>query len=156
MTDTDTTRTQTPTAPVIAESDNPAGIAHTRDVARAFVDGLDPAAAPGTADTLALVVSELTTNALRHGGGRYTLELAATADTVHLAVSDPSPTPPRERAPDLNGCAGGFGWPMVRRLTSKVTVTAGPGRGKTIHVRLPRHSKRETPLHRRTHHVIVN
>ncbi|MEU6012388.1 ATP-binding protein [Streptomyces sp. NPDC047453] len=84
------------------------------------------------------MVSELATNALRHGGGRYTLQLGATADAVHVAVTDLNPSPPRERAPDLGGGAGGFGWPMVRRLTSEATITAGPGRGKTIHARLPR------------------
>ncbi|MBQ0888371.1 ATP-binding protein [Streptomyces sp. RM72] len=138
MTDTDTTRTFTPRAPVRTEGDSPCGIAHARDVTRAFVDGLDPAPAAETAETLVLVVSELTTNAVRHGGGRYTLELTATADALNAAVSDPDPTPPRERTPDLDGGTGGFGWPMVRRLTSRVTVTALPGQGKTIHARLPR------------------
>ncbi|WP_395571846.1 ATP-binding protein [Streptomyces sp. BK79] len=138
MTDTDITRTHTHRAPVLAEGDSSAGIAHARDVTRAFVDGLTPAPAAGTAETLALVVSELTTNALRYGGGRYTLELTATADALHAAVSDPSPAPPRERTPDLNGGTGGFGWPMVRHLTSMVTVTPGPGQGKTVHARLRR------------------
>lgn len=122
----------------MVEGDSPAGVARARDVARAFVEGLDPAPACETAETLALVLSELATNALRHGGGRYTLQLEATADAVHVAVSDLNPSLPRERAPDLNGGAGGFGWPMVRRLTSKATITLGPGRGKTVHVRLPR------------------
>jgi anti-sigma regulatory factor (Ser/Thr protein kinase) len=138
MTDTETTRTQAPRAPVVVEGDGPAGIARARDAARAFVDDLDPVPDAETAETLALVVSELATNALRHGGGRYTLELVATADAVNVAVSDFNPAPPRERAPDLNGGAGGFGWPMVRRLTSKVTIAPGPGPGKTIHARLPR------------------
>lgn len=143
MTEMETTRTQTARASVVVEDDSPAGIAHTRDVARAFTEGLEPAPAAGTAETLALVVSELVTNALRHGGGRYTLEVVATDDALNLAVTDLSPAPPRERTPDLNGSTGGFGWPMVRRLTSKVTIAPGPGRGKTIHVRLPRRVGRE-------------
>ncbi|MFJ8806417.1 ATP-binding protein [Streptomyces sp. NPDC102490] len=138
MTDTDTTRTFTPRAPVRAEGDSPCGIAHARDVTRAFVDGLDPPPAAETAETLVLVVSELTTNAVRHGGGRYTLELTATADALNAAVSDPDPTPPRERTPDLDGGTGGFGWPMVRRLTNRITVTTDPGQGKTIRARLAR------------------
>ncbi|MGW0633911.1 ATP-binding protein [Streptomyces sp. NPDC002758] len=139
MTDMETTRTAAPAgALVVVESDSPGGVASARDAARAFLDSLDPAPAAETAQTLALVVSELTTNALRHGAGRYTLELVATADAVYLAVSDLNPAPPRERAPDLNGGTGGFGWPMVRRLTSKVSITPDPdGRGKTIHARLP-------------------
>lgn len=137
MRDTET-RTVTPSASAVVEGDSPADIARARDVARTFAEGLDPAMAPETVQTLALVVSELATNALRHGGGRYALRLGATADAVTIAVSDPDPAPPRERAPDLNGGAGGFGWPMVRRLAGKVTITSGPGRGKTIHVRLLR------------------
>ncbi|MFF3918519.1 ATP-binding protein [Streptomyces sp. NPDC001852] len=107
---------------------------------------MDPAAAAGTVETLALVVSELSTDALRHGGGRYTLELTFTAEAVNAAVSDLNPAPSRERAPDLDGRAGGFGWPMVRRLTSKVTIAPRPGQGKARHVRLPRRPRRkETP-----------
>ncbi|MFC5144593.1 ATP-binding protein [Streptomyces aureoversilis] len=90
------------------------------------------------AETLTLVVSELTTNALRHGGGRYILRLATTAGTVDVAVSNLNPAPRRERAPDLNGGSGGFRWHMIRYLTSKVAVTPGPGPVKIIHVRLPR------------------
>ncbi|WP_191971757.1 hypothetical protein [Streptomyces luteolifulvus] len=55
---------------MVVEGDSPAALAHARDIARAFADQLDPAAAPWTAETPALVVSELTTNAPRHGGGR--------------------------------------------------------------------------------------
>jgi anti-sigma regulatory factor (Ser/Thr protein kinase) len=89
------------------------------------------------ADTLVLVVSKLVTNAVRHGGGRYSLEPSAGPDTVTAAVSDPNPAPPRERTPDLNGGIGGFGWHMVRRLTSHLSITPGPGPGKSIHAQLP-------------------
>lgn len=46
------------------------------------------------ADTFLLVVSELATNALRHGGGRYTLQLFAGPDTLTAAVSDLSSAAP--------------------------------------------------------------
>ncbi|MGW4567422.1 hypothetical protein ACWEN3_35225 [Streptomyces sp. NPDC004561] len=78
-------------------------------------------------------MSELTTIALRHGGGRCTLELGATADAVNVAASDLYPRPRGYGHPDLNGGAKGVGRPMVRRHTAP-----GPGRGKTIRVRLPR------------------
>ncbi|WP_405667894.1 ATP-binding protein [Streptomyces sp. NBC_01166] len=90
------------------------------------------------ADTLVLVVSALVTNALRHGGGRYTLRLSAGPDTVTAAVSDPSPARPREHTPDLDGGSGGFGWHMTRHLTTHRTITTGPGYGKTIHAQLHR------------------
>ena len=92
-------------------------VADARDSARAFLEGLrQPAIAAEAADTVVLVVSELVTNALRHGGGTCTLELTAHPDTIEVAVHDPSPHAPRMRTPDLNGGTGGFGWPMVNRL----------------------------------------
>lgn len=48
-------------------------VADARDTARAFLTCLrQPAVAPDAADAVVLVVSELVTNALRHGGGRCT------------------------------------------------------------------------------------
>ncbi len=89
MTDTETARTAAPAGDlVVVEGDSPGDVARARDAARAFLDSLDPTPAAETAQTLALMVSELTTNALRHRGGRYTLELVATADAVNLAVND--------------------------------------------------------------------
>ncbi|RMB80528.1 ATP-binding protein [Streptomyces shenzhenensis] len=129
MTDMETTRTQALKAPAVVEGDSPAGVARARDVARAFVEDLDPPPASETAETFVLVVFELTTNALRHGGGRYILRLGATADAVRVAVTDLNLSPPQGRAPDQGDGAGGFGWPMVRRLASGVTIAPGPGRG---------------------------
>ncbi|MFE9559068.1 ATP-binding protein [Streptomyces sp. NPDC006692] len=130
---------QSPTANrIVLTDDSLAGVSRARDAARAFVEGLTPAPEPETAEALGLVVSELTTNALRHGGGRYTLRLNATADWVDVAVSDVSPMLPRERTPDLNGGTGGFGWHMIRRLASDVNVVPIPRQGKTIRARLPR------------------
>lgn len=42
-----------------------------------------------------MVVSELVSNALRHGGGTYGLQLTARADGIEVAVHDPNPQPPR-------------------------------------------------------------
>ncbi|MEU1804397.1 ATP-binding protein [Streptomyces sp. NPDC019937] len=125
-----------PTASTVVRGDSFGGIHRTRAVTRAFTKGLTPPPEPDVADAILLVVSELATNALRHGGGRYTLELSADADTVTVAVSDPNPAAPRARPPDLNTGTGGFGWHMIRRLAREVSITRG--RGKTIHVSLPR------------------
>ncbi|MDQ0779847.1 anti-sigma regulatory factor (Ser/Thr protein kinase) [Streptomyces aurantiacus] len=131
--------TDTPTpAPAVVRGDSADSIRRARETARAFAVGLTPAPDPSLADTLVLMVSELATNALRHGGGRYTLELSADPNTVTAAVSDLSPAPPRERTPDLNGDTGGFGWHMIRHLAGHLAISPGPGRGKTIHAQLPR------------------
>ncbi|WP_330177439.1 ATP-binding protein [Streptomyces sp. NBC_01498] len=117
----------------VSAGDSPEGIHEARDTARAFTGELVPAPGSGLVDTIVLVVSELVTNALRHGGGRYRLELSAAPDSVTVAVSDPNPAPPRERAPDLDGGGGGFGWHMVRGMARCLAVTPGPGPGKTVY-----------------------
>ncbi|MBY8876359.1 ATP-binding protein [Actinacidiphila acidipaludis] len=138
MTDTETILTALPARALVVNGDCFADIAHARDAAGAFAGGLDPSPSRETAQALALVVSELTTNALRHGGGRYTLRLTAGPDALEVAVSDLSPTPPREREPALHTSGGGFGWPLIRGLTSEVSIIPGPDGGKTIHACLPR------------------
>ncbi len=74
-------------------------VAGARDSARDFLEGLvRPLAAEG-ADTVLLVVSELVTNALRHGGGGCTLELTAHPDSIEVTVHDDSPKVCRACAP---------------------------------------------------------
>ncbi|MFI0817314.1 ATP-binding protein [Streptomyces sp. NPDC021098] len=125
-----------PTASTVVRGDSPGGIHRARAATRAFAKGLTPAPHSDVVDAILLVVSELATNALRHGGGRYTLELSAGPDTVTVAVSDPNPAAPRARPPDLMTGTGGFGWHMIRRLAREVTITRGSG--KTIYASLAR------------------
>ncbi|MFE3249128.1 ATP-binding protein [Streptomyces sp. NPDC059209] len=138
MDSTTITTTSTPPVTTVVRGDNTDSVHRARKAARTFTDRLAPAPDAALADALVLVVSELATNALRHGGGRYTLKLSASPGTVTAAISDPNPAPPRGRAPDLNGGSGGFGWHMIRRLTDDLIITPGPGPGKTIHARLTR------------------
>ncbi|WUS34590.1 ATP-binding protein [Streptomyces sp. NBC_01255] len=133
-----------PTGPDTGTSDRavidkrPESVAHARDFARAFLDRLRPAADPQDAASVTLVVSELVTNAVRHArGASCSLQLQAQPQGIAVVVVDADPRPPRERAPDLTGGTGGFGWPMVQHLATSVTVTTGP-RGKTIRAVLPR------------------
>ncbi|MFI6002248.1 ATP-binding protein [Streptomyces sp. NPDC051366] len=108
-------------------------VADARDAARAFLDRLrQPAMAAEAADTVVLVVSELVTHALRHGGGTCTLELTAHAEGIEVAVHDPSPHAPRMCTPDMDGGTGGFGWPMVNRLARATAVTRRASGGRTV------------------------
>ncbi|MEV6514145.1 ATP-binding protein [Streptomyces sp. NPDC051642] len=113
-------------------------VAGARDSARTFLDGLDHPIAAEAADTIILVVSELVTNALRHGGGTCTLNLTAHPDSIEVTVHDHSPQAPRMRTPDLNNGTGGFGWPMVNRLAHTTTVTRQATGGKTVTALLTR------------------
>ncbi|MEU4034921.1 ATP-binding protein [Streptomyces collinus] len=107
--------------------------ADARDTGRAFLEGLrQPAVAPDTADTVVVVVSELVTNALRHGWGRCTLELTAHPDSIEVAVHDGGLHAPRMRTLDLSTGTGGFGWPMVNRLAYTTTATRRASGGKTV------------------------
>lgn len=114
-------------------------VAEARQAARSFLGALgQPTIDPECADTVILVVSELVTNALRHGGGAYALRLAANPDTVEVSVEDSSPHPPRMRTPDLVDGTGGFGWHMVNDLADATVVTPTPEGGKTVRALLPR------------------
>ncbi|MCY0939835.1 ATP-binding protein [Streptomyces antarcticus] len=114
-------------------------VATARQDARAFLETLGhPTIGPEQADTVVLVVSELVTNALRHGGGAYILRLSAHPGAIEVVVEDSSPRMPRTRTPDLVDGTGGFGWHMVNDLAHRVVVTPGPEGGKTIRALLPR------------------
>ncbi|MFD5629954.1 MULTISPECIES: ATP-binding protein [unclassified Streptomyces] len=113
-------------------------VADARESTRHFLEGLPHPAGTEAADTVVLVVSELVTNALRHGGGTCTLDLTAHPDSVEVAVHDPSPRAPRTRTPDLDDGTGGFGWPMVNRLARATAVTRREPDGKTVSALLAR------------------
>ncbi|MCX4775411.1 ATP-binding protein [Streptomyces sp. NBC_01264] len=114
-------------------------VAGARQTAQAFLEALEhPAIAPDCADSVVLVVSELVTNALRHGGGTYTLRRTAHPGSIEVAVDDPSAEPPRMRIPDLRGGIGGFGWHMVNDLALATVITPRPEGGKTVLAPLPR------------------
>ncbi|MEV8318622.1 ATP-binding protein [Streptomyces sp. NPDC059900] len=116
----------------------PEAVAHARDFARAFVGRLRPAVDPQDAASVELAVSELVTNVVRHARGTScSLRLEAQPDGIAVVVGDADPRPPQERAPDLAGGTGGFGWPMVRHMAKAVTVTREPN-GKTIRAVMPR------------------
>ncbi|MFH8691180.1 ATP-binding protein [Streptomyces anulatus] len=114
-------------------------VADAREKDRIFLETLrEPALVPDTADTVILVVSELVTNALRHGGGTYTLRLTTHPVLIELAVDDPSPQAPHMRTPDPTNATGGFGSCMVTRLARTTAVIRRPAGGKTVSAFLAR------------------
>ncbi|MEU5184386.1 ATP-binding protein [Streptomyces longwoodensis] len=90
---------------------------------------------------LSLVVSEMVTNAVRHGGGLTDFEVTVERDGVRLAVGDRSDAVPDGAYgvggfPSTHG-GNGYGWPLINRLAEEVTVRHRPRGGKTITVRVP-------------------
>lgn len=79
-----------------------------------------------------LVTSELVTNAIRHGGGLTGFSARLSGEGLVLEVADASPDEPRTVAPAVDTVrVGGYGWPLVRRLSTWVTITR-QARGKKI------------------------
>ncbi|MFF1477577.1 ATP-binding protein [Streptomyces sp. NPDC058301] len=91
---------------------------------------------PVVADAL-LVTSELVTNALRHAGGVTAFEAMADRVGLRLVVEDASPGLPSTKEPSGDFTPGGYGWPMICRLATSVTVSLLPSGGKRIQVFLP-------------------
>ncbi|MGH9134281.1 MAG: ATP-binding protein [Ilumatobacteraceae bacterium] len=81
-------------------------------------------------DDAQLVVSELITNALMHGGGGTVLRASVTGDTVRLAVTDSGDELP-EVLPIDPMRIGGLGLIVVDRVARKWGVSTFPG-GKTV------------------------
>ncbi|MEU3663934.1 ATP-binding protein [Streptomyces sp. NPDC032940] len=94
----------------------------------------------GALSDAVLVASELTTNAILHGGGITDFQVDVDGVDVRLSVSDRSAELPVAVAPaDAQGRrrVGGRGWPIVCRLARDVRVADLPSGGKRITVVVP-------------------
>ena len=88
-------------------------------------------------DDVALVVSELFTNALVHtDSSQITCRLQTTVETVYLAITDQGlgPTGPQVREPDAES---GRGLLLVNALAELWGVSNEPGHGRTVWAILP-------------------
>ena len=88
------------------------------------------------ADELAIVVSELVTNAVRHAAPPMHLEIQAGTDRVTVAVADGSPSLPVPRQASADA-EGGRGLPMIDLLAAETGVRPSPP-GKTVWAALTR------------------
>ncbi|WIM98832.1 ATP-binding protein [Actinoplanes oblitus] len=83
-------------------------------------------------DGAAVVVSELVTNAVRHGGGCLALQVEAHDGQVMISVADGSSVVPRRRDPDDEG---GRGLALIEALAAAWSVHNHEG-GKQVRVTL--------------------
>ena len=102
--------------------------------ARSFTAARFAAAGMGAraTDIGLLLVSELATNALRHAGTEFEVEVRTTPTGVRVAVSDEDPAHPREpQARPGPEAEGGRGIAIVTELADRWGV-AGDPLGKTV------------------------
>ncbi|MEU4690697.1 ATP-binding protein [Actinoplanes sp. NPDC023714] len=83
-------------------------------------------------DDATTVVSELVTNAVRHGGGAVVVDVEAYGRQVTLSVADGSSVVPRRREPDGTG---GLGLRIIESLTTRWFVQSYEG-GKRVRAEL--------------------
>lgn len=103
----------------------PASIANVRRfaVAACRASGLGP-----LCDTVALLVSEVATNALVHGSGEVQVRVSASGAVLRVEVADGSPQLPRPREAGLLE-EGGRGLALVAQLSRDWGVyREGPGK----------------------------
>ncbi|GAA2854215.1 hypothetical protein GCM10010443_15590 [Actinoplanes cyaneus] len=84
-------------------------------------------------DDAAVVISELVTNAVRHGGGEVVVSVEAYGSQVIISVADGSSVVPRPREPDGTG---GLGLRIIEKLTDRWYVEPYEG-GKRVRAELP-------------------
>ncbi|MFH8801834.1 ATP-binding protein [Streptomyces sp. NPDC017936] len=132
----------TPARPALAPVTTAAS---ARDHARAVVDACwNASARPAREEDvidLLLVVSEMVTNAIRHGGGLAGFEVTPAPDGIRLAVHDHSDAVPPAAygsgALPAGHHGNGYGWPLIIRLARDISIDRRPPAGKTIRVFVP-------------------
>ncbi|GAB2627662.1 hypothetical protein Aab01nite_81260 [Paractinoplanes abujensis] len=84
-------------------------------------------------DAAVTVVSELVSNAVRHGGGEIVVDVEAHGGRVIVSVADGSSVVPRPRRPDGSG---GLGLTIIEAYTVRWHVETHEG-GKRVRAELP-------------------
>ena len=85
---------------------------------------------------LLLVFEELSSNALRHGGGEVVALIVAVSTGWLIVLTDGAPDAPPRPEIDRDPAFGGMGLPMVAQLSVDYGWTSEPGR-KHVWARLP-------------------
>lgn len=84
-------------------------------------------------DAVLLVVSELLSNAVLHGGGWWRLLVTASPGQLRIEVEDKESLVPTIRHLDMKGTPGGLGMHIIGKLVTSYEAAVHPaGTGKTI------------------------
>jgi anti-sigma regulatory factor (Ser/Thr protein kinase) len=99
-----------------------------RRYARAECAGHAP---PALVEDVELVMSELVTNAMRHGRGEITMHLEVAPDRILVGVQDQGGGRPLPREPDASD-VNGRGLALVALLATEWGVQPEPAGGKVV------------------------
>jgi anti-sigma regulatory factor (Ser/Thr protein kinase) len=99
--------------------------------ARHFVSGFTADLPPDLQDSVALMVSELVTNALVHGSSGFDVAVDRSADQVRVSVSDRGDGTPEVRSPDSTE-PHGRGLQIVEALSDEWGIIPNFAAGKTV------------------------
>ncbi|NEB81912.1 ATP-binding protein [Streptomyces sp. SID14478] len=91
---------------------------------------LPPAQAERLRQDACLVTSELVTNAMLHGGGIEDFHAYLDGKVLTVRVRDHSTKPPTP-LPRAPGSGGGYGWLIIRRLSTHLDIQL-EAHGKTV------------------------
>ncbi|MEY9932203.1 anti-sigma regulatory factor (Ser/Thr protein kinase) [Catenulispora sp. GP43] len=84
-------------------------------------------------DAVLLVVSELLSNAVLHGGGWWRLTVTASPGQLRIEVEDKESLVPSIRQVDMKGAPGGLGMHIISKLVTSYEAAVHPaGTGKTV------------------------
>lgn len=117
-----------PTPPEIVAETVPSSVAKIRRFAVDAALAHDPAI---DTDVVALLVSELATNAMLHGEGQVRVRVLPRSTGVRVEVGDASPQVPARRSPAPDA-EGGRGIALVEALASAWGVESSSTSGKTV------------------------
>lgn len=105
-----------------------------REMRQATKTFLSQHGVPGaTIEDAELVVSELVTNAIQHGGGEVGFAISASHGSVRISVADASAAPARPRRVDADS-ESGRGLTLVTFIVDRWSVSAD---GTTVHCTIP-------------------
>ena len=133
-----------PTPPEPVHVDLPQDQRAPGQARRATRDALTAWRLTGLVDSVVLAVSELVTNAVRHGRPTVFLELLRRSDRVSVRVHDGDPTAPPGAGGEVTADAeSGRGLAIVRELADDLAVEQVTDDGKVVRVDFDASSDRE-------------
>jgi anti-sigma regulatory factor (Ser/Thr protein kinase) len=123
-----------PAAPIEFVETYPSSTTAPSRARHRMVEVLHDCGAAAVADDAALMVSELVTNAVRHGAGEVTMHVGLAPDKLVVEVHDHGAEMPHLRTADL----GGWGLHIVDRLSTRWGVKETGRAGKATWFELAR------------------